>query len=645
MGTIDFEPWEPEETVGKLWHAFASRLDAPLVHHGAAVDLSEVVGRLAVLFRGLGGSHAVEIRSVSDELSSHRLSFRRRLGTEVETVPRASFDGEILRLPSQLAVFPTREANAALYLWLTAAVAHAPARMAEDDLLLADLRALQAAQAMVAAALDNAPGLRDLYAALSEGTLYQRPRGKLPGVEADVEALLRHMLGDPADLSPRARDMQSALDADDLSTIAAPRGYRQFRPVPLWPDLRDMVFSASDEVENPETEGTPEEAGEKTVRARRREADLAERQDSLILHKFEAILSWAEFLNLNRRVDDDDNDDAKKAADDQDEIGLGQVSKAPATRLKLHLDLAPEDVDRERLSAKLTYPEWDARTGAYLPDHVCVLASVAEARAEFDDFTKDPRTARRIRAVKRQFEALRPGRVTTRGHLEGDDLDMDAAVRAQVERLASGESSERIWLQTRPEARDLAVSILLDVSRSTESAVSGRAVIDVEREALAAMAWGLDACGDDFAINAFSSLKRHRVYIQNCKKFGEPMSRTIEERIGGLRPGFYTRLGAAVRHASADLAKQTRQRKLLLVITDGKPNDLDHYEGRHGIEDTRMAVREARRQGQSVFGVTIDRSAKSWFPRLFGQGGFAVIPEPDKLTQALPQIYRQLVGG
>jgi nitric oxide reductase NorD protein len=112
-----------------------------------------------------------------------------------------------------------------------------------------------------------------------------------------------------------------------------------------------------------------------------------------------------------------------------------------------------------------------------------------------------------------------------------------------------------------------------------------------------------------------------------------------------LRPGFYTRLGAAIRHASADLAKQGKKRRLLLVITDGKPNDLDHYEGRHGIEDTAMAVREARRAGQSVFGVTIDKQAKTWFPRLFGRGGFHVIAHPDKLTEALPQIYRELVGA
>ncbi|WFE89528.1 VWA domain-containing protein [Roseibium porphyridii] len=645
MGKIDFEPWEPEETVGKLWHAFASRLDAPEVHHGAAVGLSEVGGRLAVLFRGLGGNHNVELRPVSEEVSRHRLSFLRRLGTEVETVPRASFDGEILRLPASLAVFPTREANAALYIWLTALAANAPSYTVETDPLRADLQVLRAIGQMVRETLLHAPGLNELYSVLSHGSLLQRPAASLPRWEANLEALVRHMLGDPAELSIEVQKVQNALESGDISEFEAPRGYRPFRPVPVWPDLREVVFSCGDEVENRETDGTPEEAGDKTLRARRRKSDQAERHDSLILHKFEAILSWAEFLNLNRRVDDDDNDDAKKAADDQDEIGLGQISKSPATRLKLHLDLAPEDVDRERLSGKILYPEWDTRSGRYLPDHVCVLTSVADADPDNDVAAKDPRAARRIRSVKKQFEALRPGRVTTRGHMEGDLLDMDTAVRSEVERIATGSGNDRVWLQTRPEARDLAVSILLDVSRSTESAVTGRAVIDIEREALTALAWGLNACGDDFAINAFSSLKRHRVYLQSCKRFDEPMSAKVEHRISGLRPGFYTRLGAALRYTSSELAEQSRKRKLLLVITDGKPNDLDHYEGRHGIEDTRMAVREARRAGQSVFGVTIDKTGKSWFPRLFGQGGFAVIPHPDKLTQALPEIYRQLIGG
>ena len=653
---LDIEPWEPEETVGKLWHRFASRLELPEAHDAARVGLSEVGGRLAVLFRGLGGDPAVEIKPVSDEISRHRLSLKRRLGTEAEGVARASFDGAALRLPESLAVFPAREANAALYLWLAVAAASAvaPEAMPEDP-LQADIMALHAVRATIAAALENAPGFAALYDDLCRAVLSQRNRPALPSAERDIEHVIRHMLKDPAPLRPSAERLWQAVCNADPSGLEAPRKYLPFLPVPLWPDLRALQRSEAHAVEHDATEsaGGGEQdgvEGGKTHRARRRKADQAERNDSFILHKFEAILSWAEFINMNRRVDDDENDDAKNAADDADEIGLGQISKAPATRLKLHLDLAPEDADREALSSKHTYPEWDARSASYLPAHTRVLATRLEPGDDTPSFREDPRAAARIRAVKRQFEALRPGRVLTTGHLDGDDLDTEWAVRARVDFLATGESNERVWVQNRTEKRDLAVSILLDVSRSTEAAVpghghDGRAVIDIEREALAALAWGLDACGDDFAIHAFSSLKRNRVYVQEAKSFGEPMSGIVEARIASLRPGFYTRLGAAVRHVSKDLSGQARKRRLLLVITDGKPNDLDHYEGRHGIEDSRMAVLEARRAGHAVFGITVDRYGKSWFARIFGPGGYALIPDPEKLTQALPRIYREIVGA
>ena len=639
MSRIEFEPWEPEESVGKLWHAFASRLDGDPIHEGARVSLSEVAGRLAVLFRGLGGDPAVEIKPVAMETSHHRLSLLRRLGTWREAAPRASFDGATLRLPESLAAFPDPRANAALYLWLAAAAValkdQAPPYT--DDPLQADLAAIACAQSMTTEALRLAPGYRKLYADLSEATLLFRRTPSLPPVEAAVEARIRAALGADVILPPLP--------------AKAPRGYRPFRPVALWPDLRALARSEHTAVEARATEGPPEESEEKTARkARRRKSDQADRNDSFILHKFEAILSMTEFLNLNRRVEDDDEDTAKKAADDQEEIGLAQVSKAPATRLKLHLDLAPEDVDREQISGAFTYPEWDVRSASYLPSHARVLHSRAEASDLTPPFRADPRAAARIRAVRRQFEALRPSLVSMPGYPDGDVLDTERAVRARVDFLSTGEGTDRVWRQTRPERRDLAVSILLDVSRSTESAIpghghDGRSVIDIEREALAALAWGLDACGDSFAIHAFSSLKRDRVFVQEVKRFAEPMAEAVESRIAALSPGHYTRLGAAIRHTSALLTKEARKRRLLLVITDGKPNDLDHYEGRHGIEDSRMAILEARRAGHSVFGITVDRDGKSWFPRLFGQGAFALIPHPEKLTQALPQIYRQLVTG
>ncbi|MCP3969151.1 MAG: VWA domain-containing protein [Rhodobacteraceae bacterium] len=643
-----FDPFEPEETVGKLWHAYASRLDAPEAHEAAGVRLDEIEGRLGVFFRGLGGAPGAEIKPAPVESRHHRLSLRRALGTWREREARPSFDGEALRLPEIIAQFPEREANAALYFWLAAAVAHAPEPVAERDPLRADIRALQSAVQMTRSTLVACPGLRGFHEVLVAASRSARAETHLPRVEAAVEAAIDHLLGGPEPGNALARDylmMIRSPDAD-LSGLRGPAKYRPFRAVPLWPDLRPMpVRVSADRMDEGHEQGSGADEQEGRKRARRSQSDLAERRDSLILHRFEAIFSWVESLNMNRRVEDDDEDTARRAADDQDELALGQVSKKTATRLKFHLDLSPEDADREKLSGEHLYPEWDHRKAAYIPDHARVLSSMADISEDLPDFQKDPAARRRIRAVKRQFEALRPARVILPRQLDGDELDIEAAIAAQVELRATGEANDRVYRAQRRQERDLAVSVLMDTSRSTESDIGNRMVIDVEKEALTALAWGLDACGDDFAIHTFSSLKRDRVFMLGCKEFDEKMGSTVEARIAGLTPSFYTRLGAAIRHSSAELADRPHRRRLLLVITDGKPNDLDHYEGRHGIEDSRMAVREARRRGQAVQGVVVDAKGQAWFSRIFGADGFSMVPDPGKLTAALPQIYRQITGG
>lgn len=648
MSEHAFDLFEPEETIGRIWHAYASRLEAPQTHEDAAVHLHEVEGRLGVFFRGLGGSHATEIKPATAQEVHHRLSLKRALGTYREKLARPSYDGETLRLPEKIAEFPGREANAALYFWLAASVAHAPEPVAEGDPLRADIRALRSAHVMTMNTLTGCPGLKGFYEVLLPACRGNRVDSKLPRHEAAIEAAIDHLLGGPMPDVALATDYLTLIrnPEADISALKAPANYRPFRAVALWPDLRPaaqrMHFERLPEAEE---QGSGETGEEGTIRARRSQSDLAERRDSLILHKFEAIFSWVESLNMNRRIEDDDDDTARRAAEDQEELALGQVSKKTATRLKFHLDLSPEDAERERLSGEHIYPEWDHRKGGYIPDHCRVLSSIADATEEAPQFTTNPAARRRIRAVKRQFEALRPKRVILPRQLDGDELDIEAAISSMVELRATGEGHDRVYRANRTQERDLAVSVLMDTSRSTESAIGERSVIEVEKEALAALAWGLDTCGDDFAIDTFSSLKRDRVFVQNCKGFDEKMGSLIEARIEGLNPAFYTRLGAAIRHVSGALSERPHRKRLLLVITDGKPNDLDHYEGRHGIEDSRMAVREARRKGQAVHGVVVDAKGQAWFSRIFGTEGYSVVPDASKLTSALPEIYRQITGG
>ena len=192
-------------------------------------------------------------------------------------------------------------------------------------------------------------------------------------------------------------------------------------------------------------------------------------------------------------------------------------------------------------------------------------------------------------------------------------------------------------------SHELATSILVDISLSTDSWVDNHCVLDVEKQALDVFARGLDACGDNFAISTFTSRRRFWVRIETVKAFHEAFSPRTVSRINAMRPGYYTRMGAAIRHMAEELSRQSSRKKLLLILTDGKPNDVDHYEGRFALKDSRRAVGEARALGLSVFAVTIDRNAQDYLPAIFGRGGFALVSDIGKLPSALPAIYRGLV--
>lgn len=621
---------DPEETVGNLWHNYAQALGAEAVHDAASVRLSDLRPSVAILFRALGGPAGVEVQEAPATASRHRLSLTRQIGTPAETTAVPAYDGERLRLPPLLACFPDPALNRAAYLWLTALAAlsgRIPADLPDPG---ADPYGFDRAQLRLNAAATRVawtvcPGLLQSYWKMSAVIAGNRPDLSLPPSEAAMERAIRAELKAEATLA--------------LPSVPSPRGYRTFAPVPIWlrftrPGQDGAAGDATDDPESP-----PPGA---TVTNRkiglRRDASEANRKDSFIIHRFEAILSWVESMNLNRSVHDDDDENAQKAAEDQDNVTLSQHDRKAATRLRLHLDLSPADADHERLADTYTYPEWNHRSRSYMPDHCRVLEVEADP-GDADGFAPD---TRRIQAVRRQFEVLHPRRVIRPRQIDGAELDLDAAIEAQVDLRATGRGSDRVWQDSRQIERDLSVAFLVDTSRSTEAAMGETCVIDVARDSLSALAGGIDAAGDRLAIWGFSSLRRDRVFLTRVKGFDTSMSEDITRRICALKPGHYTRLGAAIRHASAMLADETSVRRLLIVLTDGKPNDLDHYEGQHGIEDSHMAVREARSAGQTVYGVVIDEDGQDWFARIFGRGGFTLLPHPARLARALPDIYRSL---
>jgi nitric oxide reductase NorD protein len=637
--------WEPEEAVGTLWDSCVDGLDAMRKFPLAAVELAQVKDALGVLFRGLGGERGVEIKAGGESLSHHRRSWRRRFARNAEKVETARFDGSTLFLPEKIDAFANADLNRNLYLWLAAlAVAAKPCDEFHSDPLRRDIARLRRISGDCQRVTALFPGLAPIHDLLARQTLEGRILFKAPPLETELETwILARLAGDPPKIeTPLERAL--AGDAQALGTLIAPVSYKTFRPVLMWGERVAPPVSGGKrrDDDTPEPGGNAGDGAEKTLKAERRKSDQADRRDSMILHRFESILSFADFLNVNRDVDDDDEDSARKAAADSEKIGIAQHHKKPKTRLKFDLDLSPEDGDREKLAGRFVYPEWDWKKGALVADQTRVLENIAVEAPQ--GLLLDPAARRRVDAVRRQFEALRPKRKTLSRQSDGSELDLDELVRAAADRLACGHGGERLYRDARNEERDLAVAVLFDSSRSTESAVNGQPVIAVAREALVALAHGLQACGDDVALFAFSSLRKERVFVDICKGFDEPFGLRVDARIAALKPGFYTRLGAAIRHVSFRLSERPNARKLLLVITDGKPNDLDHYEGRFGVEDTRRATQEARRCGQSVFCVAIDAQARTYLPHLFGPSGFSIVSKPEKLSAALPAIYRHLVG-
>jgi nitric oxide reductase NorD protein len=239
---------------------------------------------------------------------------------------------------------------------------------------------------------------------------------------------------------------------------------------------------------------------------------------------------------------------------------------------------------------------------------------------------------------------MAPARIWHRAQMEGQDIDLDAYIKYTSDRAAGQQiAADNLYREIRSGNRDLACLLLADLSLSTDAHINDRhRVIDVIRDSLYLFAESLHATGDRFSMLGFSSRKRDPIRIHNIKSFNEPYNANIRGRIEAIKPGYYTRLGAAIRYATQLLAAEGNGRRLLLIISDGKPNDLDQYEGRYGIEDTRQAVSSAKSQGLLPFCITIDKKANDYLPHLFGKRNYAVIRHPEKLPQALPKLYSQL---
>lgn len=292
------------------------------------------------------------------------------------------------------------------------------------------------------------------------------------------------------------------------------------------------------------------------------------------------------------------------------------------------------------------YPEFDYVTGREQPDWTSVKEYQANASRDAERIIRlrEQRAdlANRLTALIRSARVSRAERL--RRQSEGEFLDIDACIDAAIARRIGEPPSPRIHGSYERRSRDLSVLLLLDVSQSTSERVRDgkQTVLEVECQAAALLSQAMSGLGDPFAIAAFCSDRREDVRYVRIKDFSRPYDSLIEARLAGLQSSFSTRLGAAIRHAGAALAGQRSYRRLLLVVTDGEPSDIDVDDHRYLVEDARKAVQNANRQGINTFCVGLDSSAEAPLDRIFGRRNAFSIATVERLTVLLPRLYLML---
>jgi nitric oxide reductase NorD protein len=310
---------------------------------------------------------------------------------------------------------------------------------------------------------------------------------------------------------------------------------------------------------------------------------------------------------------------------------------------------------KEPVSEPYHYQEWDYQVQLHRPD----WATVIERRqgrgdpASMDEIlTKHKPVASRIRHL---IDALQPqGIVRRRGYEEGEELDLNAAVRAMIDIRRGVMPDPRINIRITRHVRDLAILVLMDLSQSTNEKVGVKegepgydeapSILDLTRESTGLLAWAINSIGDSFAVHGFASDGRHDVQYYRFKDFDQPYGDEAKSRLAGMKGGLSTRMGAALRHAGWHLGQQPAQKRLVLLITDGEPADIDERDPQYLRHDAKRAVDDLRMKGIHTYCLTLDPEADRYVARIFGENAYSVVDQVERLPERLPAVFAALTG-
>lgn len=338
------------------------------------------------------------------------------------------------------------------------------------------------------------------------------------------------------------------------------------------------------------------------------------------------------------RIEEQDDDDDVPPEQEREEYEESEDQEANRVNMEF---LEQDGVPVAR------YPEYDYVTGSSRPDWTTIVEfppPPGHAHVIDDILERQAYVVNRIKSLIDSARVSRPQRVNRQQ--EGEYLDLNACIEAMIDHRIGETPDPHVYSRAERRHRDLSVHVLLDISESTKDKVVGSdtTVLELEREATALLAHAMSGLGDPFAIAAFCSNRCEEVRYYRIKDFGAPYGAMSKSCLAGLSGGYSTRIGAAMRHAAEDLKRQHTHRKLLLVITDGEPSDIDVPDRRYLVEDARHVIHDLAHDGIDVFCVGLDSGGDSYLTRIFGQRNVVQIDRLERLPERLPMLYFRLTA-
>ena len=373
--------------------------------------------------------------------------------------------------------------------------------------------------------------------------------------------------------------------------------------------------------------------------------DKKQQEDYVLMHSFEKIETAEEF-NGNWR-DFDGKDDLKEHQDALEEMNMrftvrvdDMVHSVYQADFIENTSIA-ESAEVDEKGFHLKYDEWDFKKRNYLPGFCKVYpkSQIKTHPSYYKNTMAKYKTT--LNGLRKMLTSVNNKMQQQRRQLQGEAFDLDALTDLYTD-IHSGKSpDERVYLSNRKKNKDIAILVLLDLSLSSDGYAAGNRVIDVEKEVSILFGEILHEFDIDFAIDGFYSKTRNFTTYLTLKDFNENWN-SAKHKIGAIEPNGYTRIGPALRHAGARLDQIDSKNKWIIVLSDGKPNDYDNYEGQHGIQDIKQALRELNERKINSYALAIEAQAKYYLPQMFGQNHYQILTSPEALLKSLVKLYEKI---